>query len=104
MTPDQRVPLRRMGLTPSYVEQLALQETRKSLIASGVFVKNLQNANENFIIGRGTGMYGAVSDITKSDLSVRVEYVGAARQKTLNCYICSARTMVIRPNQVQVIM
>ena len=104
LTPDQRVPLRRMGLTPSYVEQLALQETRKSLIASGVFVKNLQNANENFIIGRGTGMYGAVSDITKSDLSVRVEYVGAARQKTLNCYICSARTMVIRPNQVQVIM
>ena len=104
LVPDQRCPLRRMGLTPSYVEQLHLQEVRKSLIASGVFVKNLQNAEKNFIIGRGVGMYGAVSDITKSDLSVRIEYLGATRQKTLNCYVCSARTMVIRPNQVQVIM
>ena len=92
-----------MTLTPPYVEQLHLQELRKSLVSSGVFVRSLQNAERNFVIGRAVSMYGAVSDITKSDLSVRIEYDNAVRQKTLNCYVCSARTMVIRPNEVQVI-
>lgn len=103
LVPDQRCPLRRMTLTPPYVEQLHLQELRKSLVSSGVFVRSLQNAERNFVIGRAVSMYGAVSDITKSDLSVRIEYDNAVRQKTLNCYVCSARTMVIRPNEVQVI-
>ena len=104
LTPDQRVPLRRMSLTPSFVEQLHLQELRKSLIASGVFVRNLQNAEKNFVIGRAVAMYGAVSDITKSDLSLRIEYGAATRQKTLNVYVCSARTLVIRQNNVEVIV
>ena len=93
-----------MSLTPSFVEQLHLQELRKSLIASGVFVRNLQNAEKNFVIGRAVAMYGAVSDITKSDLSLRIEYGAATRQKTLNVYVCSARTLVIRQNNVEVIV
>lgn len=104
LVPDQRCSLRRMGLTPAYVEQLFLQELRKSLVNSGVFVRNLQNAEKNFVIGRAVSMYGAVSDITKSDLSVRIEYgANATRQKTLNCYVCSARTLIVRDNEVQVV-
>jgi len=103
LTPDQRCSLRRMSLTPPNVEQLHLQELRKSLMNSGVFVRNLQNAEKNFVIGRAVSMYGSVSDITKSDLSLRVEYSGAVRQKTLNVYVCSARTLVVRNNEIQVI-
>jgi len=39
LVPDQKVPLSRLSMTPAYVEQLHLQELRKSLINSGVFVK-----------------------------------------------------------------
>ena len=105
LQPDQRVPLRRLSLTPAYVEQLALQETFKSLASSGLFVRNLQNAEKNFQISRSVSMFGGVSDITKSDLSLRIEYSDdAVRQKTLNTYICTARTLVIRANEVSVIM
>ena len=105
LQPDQRVPLRRLSLTPAYVEQLALQETFKSLASSGLFVRNLQNAEKNFQISRSVSMFGGVSDITKSDLSLRIEYSDSAvRQKTLNTYICTARTLVIRANDVSVIM
>ncbi len=103
LIPDQKVPLARLSMTPAYVEQLHLAEGRKSLVNSGVFVKSLQNAEKNFVIGRAVSLYGAVSDITKSDLSLRLEYGAATYQKTLNCYVCSARTLVINRDQVQVI-
>ena len=103
LTPDNRVPLRRMTLTPAYVEQIYLQETRKSLLNSGVIVRNLQNAEDNFVIGRAFSKYGAVSDVTHQQLSLRVEYTGALRQKTMNCFMCSTREMVIRQDGVEVI-
>jgi hypothetical protein len=103
LTPDNRVPLRRMTLSPPYVEQIFLQETRKSLLNSQVIVRNLQNAEDNFVIGRAFSKYGAVSDVTHQQLSLRVEYTGAVRQKTMNCYMCSTREMVIRQDGVEVI-
>ena len=104
LEPDQKVPLSRLSMTPAYVEQLALQELRKSLINSGVFVKSLQNAEKNFIIGRAVSLFGSVSDITKSDLSLRMEYGSAASyQKTLNVYLCTARTLMIQKNNIEVV-
>lgn len=103
LVPDQKVPLSRLSMTPAYVEQLHLQELRKSLINSGVFVKSLQNADKNFIIGRAVSLFGAVSDITKSDLSLRMEYGDATYQKTLNVYVCTARTLVIQQNNIEVV-
>jgi hypothetical protein len=103
LTPDQRVPLRRMTLTPPFVEQIHLQETRKSLLNSGVIVRNLQNAEDNFVIGRAFSKYGAVSNVTEQQMSLRVEYTGAVRQKTMNCYVCSTREMIIRNNGVDVV-
>jgi len=103
LEPDQKVPLSRLSMTPAYVEQLAIQELRKSLINSGVFVKSLQNAEKNFIIGRAVSLFGSVSDITKSDLSLRMEYGTATYQKTLNVYLCTARTLIIQKNNIEVV-
>tara|TARA_Y100000361_G_scaffold26094_2_gene21128 strand:- start:3667 stop:5301 length:1635 start_codon:yes stop_codon:yes gene_type:complete len=103
LTPDQRCSMRRMSLTPAYVEQLHLQEVRKSLLNSGVDVKSLQNADQNVLISRAFSKYGATSDTTKSDLSLRVEYSGATRQKTFNCYFCSMRTLIIKANEMMVV-
>ncbi len=91
-------------MTPAYVEQQHLQELRKSLISSGCFVRSLQRPENNFIIGRATSMGAAVSDITKSDLSLRLQYGDNTKQKVLNCYICEARTLVVREREVDVIV
>jgi len=104
LIPDQKVPLSRLSMTPAYVEQTHLQELRKSLINSGVFVKSLQNAEKNFIVGRAVSLFGSVSNITKSDLSLRLEYGAATFQKTLNVYVCSARTLIIRRNEIDVVV
>ncbi len=103
LVPDQKVPLSRLSMTPAYVEQLHLQELRKSLINSGIFVKSLQNGEKNFIIGRAVSLFGSVSDITKSDLSLRMEYGAATFQKTLNVYVCTARTLIIQQNNIEVV-
>ena len=103
LTPDQRCSMRRMSLSPAFVEQLHLQEVRKALLNSGVDIKSLQNAEKNVLISRAFSKYGATSDTTKSDLSLRVEYTGATRQKTFNCYFCSMRTLIIKANEMQVV-
>ena len=54
-------------------------------------------------ISRAVSLFGAVSDITKSDLSLRMEYGAATYQKTLNVYVCTARTLVIQQNNIEVV-
>jgi len=104
LEPDQRVPLSRLSMTPAYVEQLALQETYKSLTNAGHFVKSLQNAEKNFVIGRAVSLFGSVSDITKSDLSLRLEYGSTASYaKTLNVYATTARTLIVQKNNIEVV-
>ena len=104
LEPDQRVPLSRLSMTPAYVEQLALQETYKSLTNAGHFVKSLQNAEKNFVIGRAVSLFGSVSDITKSDLSLRLEYGSTASyDKTLNVYATTARTLIVQKNNIEVV-
>jgi len=105
LTPTRVIDTTRMSMTPAFVPQQHLQEMRKSLVASGVFVRSLQNPEKNVIIGRGFGMGGAVSDVTKSDLQVRLEYgSNATTQKILLCFMCEARTLIIRDREVDVIV
>ena len=105
LTPTRVIDTTRMSMTPAFVPQQHLQELRKSLVASGVFVRSLQNPEKNVIIGRGFGMGGAVSDVTKSDLQVRLEYgSNATTQKILFCFMCEARTLIIRDREVDVIV
>ena len=105
LTPTRVIDTTRMSMTPAFVSQQHIQELRKSLVASGVFVRSLQNPEKNVIIGRGFGMGGAVSDVTKSDLQVRLEYgSNATTQKILFCFMCEARTLIIRDREVDVIV
>jgi hypothetical protein len=105
LTPDQRVEMGRLSQTIPKVEQLHITELHKSLLNSGVMVRSLQRPEKNVVIGRATSLFGAVSDITKSDLQLRLEYDDNVNryQKTLNCYVCSARTLVIKRDMVDVV-
>jgi len=105
LQPTRVIDTTRMNLTPAYVPQQHVQEMRKSLVSSGVFVRSLQNPEKNVIIGRAFGMNGAVSDVTKSDLQVRLEYgSNATTQKILFCFMCEARTIIVRDDEVDVIV
>ena len=102
--PDQRCDLRKLSLTPPKINQLALQETRKSLINSSIMVRNLQNPQKNFVIGRAVSEFGHTSNITGSDLVLRVMYgTQATLQKVFLCFICSQRTLVIRDTDMMVV-
>lgn len=105
LQPTRVIDTTRMNLTPAYVPQQHVQEMRKSLVSSGVFVRSLQNPEKNVIIGRAFGMGGAVSDVTKSDLQVRLEYgSNATTQKILYCFMCEARTLIVRDTEVDVVV
>ena len=105
LQPTRVIDTTRMNLTPAYVPQQHVQEMRKALVSSGVFVRSLQNPEKNVVIGRAFGMGGAVSDVTKSDLQVRLEYgSNATTQKILFCFMCEARTLIIRDTEVDVIV
>jgi len=105
LQPTRVIDTTRMSLTPAYVPQQHVQEMRKALVSSGVFVRSLQNPEKNVIIGRAFGMGGAVSDVTKSDLQVRLEYgSNATTQKILFCFMCEARTLIIRDTEIDVIV
>lgn len=105
LQPTRVIDTTRMNLTPAYVPQQHVQEMRKALVSSGVFVRSLQNPEKNVIIGRAFGMNGAVSDVTKSDLQVRLEYgSNATTQKILFCFMCEARTLIIRDTEIDVIV
>ena len=105
LQPTRVIDTTRMNMTPAYVPQQHVQEMRKSLVSSGVFVRSLQNPEKNVVIGRAFGMNGAVSDVTKSDLQVRLEYgSNATTQKILFCFMCEARTLIVRDTEVDVIV
>jgi hypothetical protein len=105
LQPTRVIDTTRMNLTPSYISQQHVQEMRKSLVSSGVFVRSLQNPEKNVVIGRAFAMGGAVSDVTKSDLQVRLEYgSNATTQKILFCFMCEARTLIVRDTEVDVIV
>lgn len=105
LTPDQRVEMKRLSATIPKIEQLYITELHKSLLNSGTMVRTLQRPYDNVVIGRACSLFGAVSDITKSDLQLRLEYDNAANryQKTLNCYVCSARTLVVKRDAIDVV-
>jgi hypothetical protein len=105
LTPDQRVEMTRLSATIPKIEQLYITELHKSLLNSGAMVRTLQRPYDNVVIGRACSLFGAVSDITKSDLQLRLEYDNVADryQKTLNCYVCSARTLVVKRDAIDVV-
>jgi hypothetical protein len=85
------------------LSQQHLHEVRKSLLNSGVVVRNLQDVKQNLLISRAFSKYGLVSDVTKTDFSLRVEYEGATKQKVFNCFICNLRSLNISNKGVQVV-
>lgn len=102
--PDQPCRLEKFSLSPPKINQLALAETRKALINIGVSVRNLQRPENNFIVARSLSAFGHTSNISENDVSLRIEYgSNAQRQKTMNCYLCSQRTLVIKDNEMMVV-
>ena len=101
--PDQLCRLEKLSLTPSRINQLALSETRKGFVNIQVAVRNLQRPENNFVIARALSAFGHTSNISENDVSLRIEYgSNATRQKTMNCYLCSQRTLVIRNDGMEV--
>jgi hypothetical protein len=102
--PDQRCDLKKLSQVPAKTNQLHTQELRKSLVNCGISVRNLQNPQSNFIIGRAVSDYGHTSNIRGSDVALRVSYgTSATIQKVFNVYICSQRTLVIKDDAMMVV-
>ena len=103
LVPDRPVDMTPYSQTNAILSQQHLHEVRKSLLNSGVLVRNLQDVKENMLISRAFSKYGMVSDITKTDLSLRVEYENATKQKVFNCFLCSLRSLNISSKGVEVV-
>jgi len=101
LIPDRPIQLQRYSSSPPHVDALHLIELEKSLTNCGYGVRDLQRVPERFLIGRAFSKYGQVSDLHSRDLSLRIEYQGATKQKLFNHYVCHIRRMVIAQGRVQ---
>ena len=104
--PNKKVPTAIMA--GGYEEPIQLWELIKALGSCGVAVKNIQNGEGNFAIGRSLGMYGGVYNLREAgDLSLRTEYnglVAATKNKLFLNYICHIRRLVVNANEKKVIL
>jgi hypothetical protein len=103
LVPDRPVSMTPYAQVNGILSQQHLHEVRKSLLNSGVVVRNLQDVKQNLLISRAFSKYGLVSDVTKTDLSLRLEYEGSTKQKVFNCFICNLRSLNISNKGVQVV-
>ena len=91
-----------------YEEPIQLWELIKALGSCGVAVKNIQNGEDNFAIGRSLGMYGGVYNLRETgDLSLRTEYNGTTaptKNKLFLNYICHIRRLVVNANEKTIIL
>ncbi len=100
LIPDRPIRLERYGSVPPHVDALHLIELEKSLVNCGYGVRDLQRVPERFLIGRAFSKYGQVSDLDSRDLSLRMEYSGAIKQKLFNHYVCHVRRMIVAQGRV----
>jgi len=103
LVPDRPVDMTPYSQSNGILSQQHLHEVRKSLLNAGVVVRDLQDVKENLLVSRAFSKYGLVSDITKTDLSLRVEYEGATKQKVFNCFLCSLRSLNISSKGIEVV-
>lgn len=103
LVPDRPVDMTPYSQGNGILSQQHLHEVRKALLNSGVVVRDLQDVKENLLVSRAFSKYGMVSDITKTDLSLRVEYEGATKQKVFNCFLCSLRSLNISSKGIEVV-
>ena len=106
--PDRVIDMRRYSPnTGQKVEALHLIELEKSLVNCGISVRDIQRVPERFLIGRGFSKYNQVFDLSKRDLSLRLEYSGltddGSGDKTMYNFVCHLKRVVINANGLQVI-
>ena len=100
LIPDRSIQLKRYSNSPPQVDALHLIELEKSLVNCGYGVRDLQRVSDRFLIGRAFSKYGQVADLNSRDLSLRIEYSGATKQKLFNHYVCHIRRMIIAQGKV----
>ncbi len=100
LIPDRPISLTRYNNLHPHTEALHLLELEKAFTNCGFGVRDLQRVPKKFLIGRAMSRYGQVSDLNSRDLSLRVEYVGATKQKMFNHYVCHLRRMVVSNGNV----
>jgi len=100
LIPDRPIALDKYTEVPSRIDALHLIELEKSLVNCGYGVRDIQRVPEKFLIGRAFSKYGQVADLNSRDLSLRVEYSGATKQKLFNHYVCHIRRLQIAQGRV----
>lgn len=95
LIPDRPINLVRYTQTPERTDALHIVELEKSLVNAGYGVRNLLRVPNRFMIGRAFSKYGQVMNLAPQDLSLRVEYVGATKEKLYEHFIQSLRRVNI---------
>lgn len=102
LVPDRRVDLERYTQTPARTDALHIIELEKALQNAGYGVRDLQRVPDRFLIGRGLSKYGQVFNLDSADLSLRVEYQGAAKAKMYEHFVNHLRRVNISSQGVLV--
>ncbi len=102
LVPDRRVDLERYTQTPARTDALHIIELEKALQNAGYGVRDLQRVPDRFLIGRGLSKYGQVFNLDAADLSLRVEYQGAAKAKMYEHFVNHLRRVNISSQGVLV--
>tara|TARA_R110000824_G_scaffold347197_1_gene534006 strand:- start:19573 stop:21225 length:1653 start_codon:yes stop_codon:yes gene_type:complete len=100
LVPDR--PIELIRYLNGRTDALHLIELEKALTNCGYGIRNLQRIPERFLIGRAWSKYGQVSNLSKYNLSLRVEYIGAVNQKMFNHYICHLKRFIVKQGDIEV--
>ena len=88
-------------LEDGMANQIALWELTKALQSCNLAVRNNQQPNNAFAMGRSFGRYGGIYDLRKAgDLSLRTEYDTAKSTEDILMlnYLCHLRRLVLTKN------
>tara|TARA_R110002096_G_scaffold248690_1_gene441103 strand:+ start:20219 stop:21943 length:1725 start_codon:yes stop_codon:yes gene_type:complete len=102
LIPDRPINLVRYTQDPQRTDALHIVELEKSLVNAGYGVRNLLRVPNRFLIGRAFSKYGQVMNLAPQDLSLRVEYDGATKEKLYEHFIQSLRRVNISSKGVMV--
>ena len=104
--PNKKVPT--AIINSGYQEPIQLWELIKALGSADCKVKNIQEVQHKFAIGRALGMFGGTYDLRNAgDLSLRTEYNGTTaptHNKLFLNYIYHVRRLIISEGSKQVIV
>tara|TARA_R110000803_G_scaffold124302_2_gene192108 strand:+ start:388 stop:2052 length:1665 start_codon:yes stop_codon:yes gene_type:complete len=103
LIPDRPIDLVRYTQSPQRTDALHIVELEKTLTNCGYGVRNLLRVPNRFLLGRAFSKYGQVMNLDVADLSLRVEYSAATKEKLFEHFVQFLRRINIGPNGVQVI-